>query len=314
MPPHSHHHSHSHSQRPHSQHRHGHGLAATEDSGSRLGWAFFLNLGFTIIEFIGGWLTNSTAIMADAIHDLGDSLALGSGWLLYKLGKKAPTAHYTYGYRRLSLFGALLNCFILIGGSVWILAEAMPRLSEPVMPLTEGMMALAVLGILVNGFAAYKLSGGKTLNERVLNWHLLEDVLGWVAVLLAALVMHFVDWPIIDPLLSIAFTLFILFNVLRNLRSTARLFFQAVPDTNLLTQIEQRLLTQPQVREVHHLHLWSLDGEQHVLSAHLVVELEELSQYQQLKSQVEHLLSDFSLLNTTIEIELATEACRDRRD
>jgi len=265
------------------------------------------------MEFIGGWLTNSTAIMADAIHDLGDSLALGSGWLLYKLGKKAPTAHYTYGYRRLSLFGALLNCFILIAGSVWILAEAIPRLSEPVMPLTEGMMALAVLGITVNGFAAYKLSGGKTLNERVLNWHLLEDVLGWVAVLLAALVMHFVDWPIIDPLLSIAFTLFILFNVLRNLRSTARLFFQAVPDTALLAQIEQRLLTQPQVREVHHLHLWSLDGEQHVLSAHLVVELEELSQYQQLKSQVEQLLSDFSLLNTTIEIELATEACRDRR-
>ena len=141
------------------------------------------------------------------------------------------------------------------------------------------------------------------------HWH----ALGWVAVLLAALVMHFVDWPIIDPLLSIAFTLFILFNVLRNLRSTARLFFQAVPDTALLAQIEQRLLTQPQVREVHHLHLWSLDGEQHVLSAHLVVELEELSQYQQLKSQVELLLSDFSLLNTTIEIELATEACRDRR-
>ncbi len=316
MPPHSHHHSHSHSQHAqhqhgHGSHRHGHGLVSTEDSGSRLGWAFFLNLGFTIIEFIGGWLTNSTAIMADAIHDLGDSLALGSGWLLYKLGKKAPTAHYTYGYRRLSLFGALLNCFILIAGSVWILAEAIPRLSEPVMPLTEGMMVLAVLGITVNGFAAYKLSGGKTLNERVLNWHLLEDVLGWVAVLLAALVMQFVDWPIIDPLLSIAFTLFILFNVLRNLRSTARLFFQAVPDAGLLAGIEQRLLAQPEVKEVHHLHLWSLDGEQHVLSAHLVVALDDLQQYQQLKRRVEQQLVEFKLLNTMIEIELAGEACRD---
>ena len=95
------------------------------------------------------------------------------------------------------------------------------------MPVADGMIALAVVGITVNGFAAYKLSEGKTLNERVINWHLLEDVLGWVAVLIVGIVLLFVDWPILDPLLSIGFTLFILVNMLRNLWATLKLFIQA---------------------------------------------------------------------------------------
>lgn len=138
-------------------------------SSKRIGWAFFLNLIFTIIEFIGGWLTNSTAIMADAVHDLGDSLSIGSAWLLNRLGQKSVNPEYTYGYRRLSLFGALINGLVLIAGSVWILVTAIPRLADPVMPHTEGMLALAVLGVAANGYAAYRLSQGKTLNEKVLN-------------------------------------------------------------------------------------------------------------------------------------------------
>lgn len=130
-------------------------------SSKRIGWAFFLNFSFTIIEFIGGWLTNSTAIMADAVHDLGDTLSIGSAWLLNRLGEKSATSEYTYGYRRLSLFGALINGLVLIAGSIWVLVMAIPRLVDPVMPNTEGMMALAVLGVTVNGYAAYKLSQGK---------------------------------------------------------------------------------------------------------------------------------------------------------
>ncbi|EIW87616.1 cation diffusion facilitator family transporter [Alishewanella agri BL06] len=121
-------------------------------------YGFFLNVGFTLIEFIGGWLTNSTAIMADAVHDLGDSLSIGSAWLLHRLGRKSANRQFTYGYRRLSLFGALINGLVLIAGSVWVLTEAIPRLANPVMPVTEEMLALAVLGVAVNGFAAYRLS------------------------------------------------------------------------------------------------------------------------------------------------------------
>ncbi len=297
-----HHHHHAHS------HAHSEGSTASQ----RMGWAFALNFCFTLVEFIGGWLTNSTAIMADAVHDLGDSLAIGSAWFLNKISDKGANAQYTYGYKRLSLFGALLNGVVLVVGSVWVLSEAIPRLLNPVMPHTEGMIVLALLGVAVNGLAAYKLSGGKTLNERVLNWHLLEDVLGWIAVLLVAIVMQFVDWPVLDPLLSVAFTLFILVNVLKNLKTTAQLFFQATPDKKLLKDIEESLLTVQNVASVHHLHLWSLDGEHHVLTAHVnTTEGFELAAYAELKQRIEASLEHFDLAHTTIEIELNNEACRD---
>lgn len=283
-----------------------------DQSSNRIGMVFFLNFAFTIIEFVGGWLTNSTAIMADAVHDLGDTLSIGSAWLLNRLGRKSPDEEFTYGYRRLSLFGALLNGLVLLGGSIWILGEAIPRLTDPVMPMAEGMLALAILGVTVNGFAAYKLSQGSTLNERVLNWHLLEDVLGWVAVLIVAVVLQFADWPILDPLLSILFTLFILFNVARNLKSTAKLFFQAVPDKKLMSEIRDALLGIKHLEGVHHLHLWSLDGEHHVLTAHVIVG-EPLSHevHRDLKAGITRVLEKFDLDHTTIEIELDEEECRD---
>ena len=280
-------------------------------SSEKIGWAFFLNFGFTIIEFIGGWLTNSTAIMADAVHDLGDTLSIGSAWLLNKLGTKSATKEFTYGYRRLSLLGALINGIVLIVGSAWILYEAVPRLSNPEMPETEGMIVLAILGVLVNGFAAYKLQGGKSLNEKVLNWHLLEDVLGWVAVLIVAVVMQFKDWPVLDPVLSIGFTLFILFNVIRNLISTVKLFFQASPDNSLLQKVTDKLLELDAVSDLHHLHIWSLDGEHHVATVHVVSQFESKAEYLELKESVSNALQEFELSHTTIEIELTSEECRD---
>ena len=282
-------------------------------SSEKIGWAFFLNFGFTIIEFIGGWLTNSTAIMADAVHDLGDTLSIGSAWLLNKLGTKSATKEFTYGYRRLSLLGALINGIVLIVGSAWILYEAVPRLSNPEMPETEGMIALAILGVLVNGFAAYKLQGGKSLNEKVLNWHLLEDVLGWVAVLIVAIVMQFKDWPVLDPVLSIGFTLFILFNVIRNLISTVKLFFQASPDNDLLQNVTDKLLELDAVSNLHHLHIWSLDGEHHVATVHIVSQFESKAEYLMLKESIANALDEFELSHTTIEVENGLEDCRDTK-
>lgn len=294
-------------------HQHNHSYIK-DDSDNRIAMAFFLNVGFTLIEFIGGWLTNSTAIMADAVHDLGDSLSIGSAWLLNRLGRKSANRQFTYGYRRLSLFGALINGLVLIAGSVWVLTEAIPRLANPVMPVTEEMLALAVLGVAVNGFAAYRLSKGNTLNEKVLNWHLLEDVLGWVAVLVVAIVLQFVDWPILDPLLSIGFTLFILVNVLRNLSTTARLFLQAAPDSKLQNEIQDTLLKIDELDSIHHLHLWSLDGEHHVLTAHVVTNASKAftaNHYADIKLRIANALEQFDLAHTTIELELTQEDCRD---
>lgn len=283
-----------------------------DESSSRIGMAFLLNVAFTLIEFVGGWLTNSMAIMADAVHDLGDSLSIGSAWLLNRLGRKSADTVFTYGYRRLSLFGALINGLVLIAGSLWVLGKAVPRLGNPVMPVTGGMLGLAILGIAVNGVAAYRLSKGKTHNEKILNWHLLEDALGWLVVLIVSIVLQFVDWPILDPLLSVGFTLFILFNVVRNLWQTGKLFFQAVPDKALHEEIRQALLGVEGVSEVHHQHLWSLDGEHHVLTAHIVVsDSFNSSEYKVVKKAVAETLKPYNLSHTTIEIEESQELCRD---
>lgn len=296
-----HHHSH------HQSHHH-HGDASSK----RIGLAFWLNFFFTIIEFIGGMLTNSTAIIADAVHDLGDSLSLGLAWVLNKLGRKQATTGFTYGYKRFSLLGALINAVVLLGGCVWVLAEAIPRLAAPVMPDTEGMIYLAILGVVVNGFAAIKLSAGETLNERVLNWHLLEDVLGWVAVLIGAIVMTFVDWPIIDPLLSIAFTLFIMLNVLRNLIETMKLFTQANPNPQLYVDVQNAIRQIKHVADIHHMHLWSLDGESHVLTAHIELDedFNDSERYLAVKEAINQAVVKFEIFHTTIELEFNSEACR----
>lgn len=289
-----------------------HSHSTDDQSSSRIGWAFFLNLGFTIIEFIGGILTNSTAIMADAVHDLGDSLSIGLSWILAKLSRKPASTSFSYGYRRLSLLGSMINGVVLIAGSAWVLYQSIPRLSDPEMPVTEGMLALAIFGIAVNGFAAYKLSSGKTLNERVLNWHLLEDVLGWVAVLIVSIVLMFVDWPILDPILAIGFTLFILTNVVRNVVATLKLFLQAVPDEKLVSHIEEKLNAIDEIDGFHHLHLWSLDGEHHVLTVHIQLQPGlTLDDHKALKMTLSDELSEYDLSHSTIELEWHDEHCRD---
>ncbi len=288
-------------------HKHQHDV-----SSQRIGIVFLLNFFFTIIEFVGGVLTGSTAIMADAVHDLGDTISIGLAWLLNKLSKKNPNDEFTYGYYRFSLLGALINGVVLITGSAWVLSEAVPRLLHPQMPHAQGMFWLAVLGVTVNGYAAWKISKGKTLNERVLNWHLMEDVLGWVSVLIVSILLLFFDWPVLDPVLSIVFTLYILMNVIKNFRQTIKLFLQSSPDNKMLEDIRNRLTSLDHVCAVHYLHLWSLDGERNVLTAHLEIDqmITALEQ-KDIKQQISERLADFSLAHTTIEFELPEEICRD---
>jgi cobalt-zinc-cadmium efflux system protein len=296
----------------HSHHAHGH--THSHESGN-IAVAFWLNFCFTIIEFIGGYLTNSVAIMADAMHDLGDCLAIGFAWLASKVANKAATPKYSYGFRRWSLLSALVNSVILVVGSLWILTEAIPRLWSPQLPMAEGMIALAVLGVIVNGAAVYKLRFGKTQNEQVLSWHLLEDVLGWAAVLIGSILLYLTGWAWIDPVLSIGFTCFILLNVWRNLKKTLQLFLQISPDPHLTKDVTDKLSSLDFVKEIHHLHLWSLDGEQHVLTVHLVLKAEaDSALLRRHKEQIRELLQPFQLAHTTVEFEVPDEACRDDKN
>jgi len=185
-------------------------------SNKNLKIAFFLNLAFTIVEVIAGFYVNSIAILADAIHDAGDSLSLGTAWYLQKKSNKAPNKKYSYGYRRFSLLGALINCTILIGGAIYAIIESIERFIQPTIPDAQGMMWFAFLGILVNGYAAWKLSTGKSINEKVVSWHLVEDVLGWIAILIVAIVIQFKEIAYLDPLLSLLITIYILWNSIKN--------------------------------------------------------------------------------------------------
>lgn len=272
--------------------------------------AFFLNLLFTIIEIAGGLLTNSVAILSDAVHDLGDSFSLGLSWYFQKVAKRPRTKEYTYGYKRFSLLGAVINSVVLLVGSVVILAHAVPRLFNPQQPDVKGMLLLAVLGVFINGLAVYRLRKGTSMNERVVSLHLLEDVLGWIAVLVGAGIMYFVDAPFIDPLLSIAISLFILFNVYRNIRKSLHIMLQGSPGTVDLGKVAQSILKIDEVQGVHDLHAWSIDGEYNVLTIHVVLHAPQpMAELLRLKLIIRDALLTLGVQHCTIEFEVPAEDC-----
>ena len=288
-------------------HSHDHSHEATGD----LRLAFLLNLGFTLVAAVGGVWTNSVAILSDAVHDFGDSLSLGLAWYLDRYSRRERDHRFSYGYRRFSLLGAVTTTAALVVGSAFVLAEAIPRLLEPEPTNALGMVGFAVLGVAVNGVAALRLRDRKSLNARVVSWHLMEDVLGWGAVLVVAITLLFVDLPVLDPALSIVITVFILYNVVRNLRDTTVLFLQGVPDDVDLEAIERRLAALDHVQSTHHTQVWSMDGAHHVLTTHLVVDAEtSKDEVLSLREQVRGLCEDHDLAHTTVEIEWGDESCR----
>ena len=288
----------------HHQHQH------LSENSTSLKFAFFLNLGFAIFEILGGLWTNSVAILSDALHDFGDSIALGLSWYLEKQANKGGDGRFSYGYRRFSLLAALVSTIVLIVGSLFMLSKSVPRLLRPEHSNAQGMFIFALVGILVNGAAALRLKQGKSLNMRVAAWHLLEDVLGWAAVLAVSVVLLFRDIHILDPILSILITLYVLTNVVINLKKTLALFLQAVPDDLDVAEVERTILDLPVVNSVHHTHAWSLDGEHHVLTMHVVVDEEATkNDLISVRRQFRDMAEKVDLAHTTLEIEYQDEDC-----
>jgi len=272
--------------------------------------AFFLNLGFTIIEIIGGIYTNSLAILSDALHDLGDSLSLGLSWYFQRLSKKGRTKTFSYGYKRFSLFGAIINSIVLLVGSTFILTKAIPELFDPEETNAHGMLYLAILGIVVNGAAVFKLRKGESLNEKVVSLHLLEDVLGWVAVLIGSIIMMYTDAPFIDPLLSVLISLFVLYNVFKNLRKSLLVILQAIPEEVSIESIRGKIKNIEEVTDIHDCHAWSMDGQYNILTLHLRLNRDyKLSEQANLKKIVRTQLKDESINHITIEFEGQNENC-----
>jgi len=289
----------------HTGHQHGH-----EESAKNLGIAFFLNLGFAVIEIVGGLWTNSVAIVSDAVHDFGDAFSIGVSFFLERYSKKRRTATFTYGYKRFSTLGALINSIVLLVGSIFVFMETVPRLFNPVPVHYSGMMWLAVAGLVVNGFAALRLMKGNSISQRAVMLHLLEDVLGWLAVLIGSVMIRYTGWYFIDPLLSICIGIFILTNVCRNLYAIFRILLQAAPEYIPEDKVKTILQNVPGVKEVHDLHVWTLDGEKNIASAHLVVaDAVSREEVIRVKHDAVDRLKEAGIDHLTVEIEYEAEEC-----
>ena len=293
-------HSHRHHGHGHHHHHHHH------EAEGNIFLGFVLNLFFALVELVGGLYTGSVAILSDALHDFGDSCSLGVAWYLERLSKKGRDQNFSYGYKRFSLLGALLISIILLVGSIFVITESIERIITPSEPHAGGMFVLSLFGLAVNGYAAWRMMGGSSLNERAMRVHLMEDVLGWVAVLVVSAVMYFVDLPILDPILSLCITGWVLYNVYFNLRDNLRIFLQGVPEDVDSEELVEEVLRLEGVLSVHDVHLWTLNGEQHIGTLHLVYDCERLTkprQLAELKEAVRQLATAHLVSHLTIELD-----------
>ena len=300
--------SHSHG----GEHVHSHGLphthqSQTSKSARNILIAFLLNLGFSIYEFIGGIFTGSTAIMSDSVHDFGDALSIGISFFLEKKSAKHPDSHYTYGYVRYSLVGGMITTLILILGSVFVITNAVFRIFNPVEINYNGMILLAIIGVFVNSIATYVTHHGDSLNQKSVNLHMLEDVLGWIVVLVGAIIMRFTNITYLDPILSILVAVFIFWHAIKNFISILDVFLEKTPDNISVAELTTHLEKIHGIQEVHHLPVWSIDGYHTYVTLHAITN----SPSSELKQKIRTELSAHNINHVTIEFESPKEHCLD---
>ena len=275
--------------------------------------AFVLNFSFAIIEFIFGGLFGSSAILADAVHDLGDALAIGISAFLESISNREEDSHYTLGYKRFSLLGAILTAVILITGSSLVILENISKLIEPQPVDHEGMLWLGVIAIAINLTASLIVRKGQTKNESILSLHFLEDTLGWLAVIVVAIILRYTDWYFLDPLLSLLISAFILSKALPRFWSTLKIFLDAVPEGVDIQQVKSDLEQLDHVASINQLNLWTMDGLEKNAIVHVC--LEHVNHMEVCKESIRDLLKDCGFQNVTIEVDedLATHRAHKRK-
>jgi len=268
--------------------------------------AFLLNMSFSIFELVGGIFTNSVAIISDAVHDFGDSISIGISYFLEKKSKKKPDNKYTYGYTRYSILGAIITNTILITGSILVIVNAIKRIINPVEINYEGMIIFAVFGVIVNFLATQFTKEGDSLNQKAVNLHMLEDVLGWLVVLIGAIIIKFTEINIIDAIMSIGVAIFILVNALKSFKSIVDLFLEKIPNGIEIEELKEHIFEIKNVIGVHHIHVWSMDGFNNYATMHVVTDLKDTKE---LKNEIKEELKEHGISHTTIEIEEAGYEC-----
>lgn len=270
--------------------------------------AFILNFIFSIIELIGGIFTGSIAIISDAIHDFGDAISIALAYLFEKKSKKQPDKNYTYGYARYSVLGGCITIAILFIGSISVIYNAIQRFINPVEIHYDGMLILAIIGFIVNLLATYFTHGGNSINQKAVNLHMLEDVLGWVVILIGALIMRFTNFDFLDPILSILVAVFILINSIKSFKEILDIFLIKTPKNIDLTTLKSHILKIEGVLDVHHVHLWTIDGERVYATLHVV-----FNEYNyQIKKAIKEELHEHGVAHSTIEIETKNEECLEK--
>ena len=271
--------------------------------------AFILNISFAIFELLGGLFTGSVAILSDSLHDLGDALSIGRSYFLEKKSKKKPDNNYTYGYIRYSVLGSIITSTILFVGSIFVIVESIKRFINPVSINYNGMIIFAIFGVIVNFIAAYSTREGDSLNQKAVNLHMLEDVLGWLVVLVGSILMKFTNIVYIDSILSILVAFFILINAFDNLKQVIDLFLEKTPNDINVEDIEKDLLEIDGVIGVHHIHIRSIDGFNNYATLHVVVKKYSHDIKVKIKEELEH----NNIKHSTIELELCDEECGDKK-
>lgn len=268
--------------------------------------AFLLNISFSIIELIGGFFTNSIAIISDSIHDFGDALSIGISYFLEKKSKKHADKKYTYGYARYSVLGGVITTVILLVGSILVIISSIKRLASPVEINYNGMIIFAIFGVLLNFIAAYVTRDGDSINQKAVNLHMLEDVLGWIVVLIGAIIMNFTDIRILDSIMSIGVAIFILINSISNLKEILGLFLEKTPHGIDIDVLKKHLLKIEGVDDIHHIHVWSMDGTNNYATMHIVSKAKDISK---IKKEIREELMEFNIGHAILETE--TEVCDD---
>lgn len=270
--------------------------------------AFILNILFSIFELVGGIFTNSISIMSDAVHDFGDALSIGISLILEKISKKQPNEKYTYGYIRYSVLGAFITTTVLTLGSIFVIIGGVNRIFNPEQINYNGMIIFAIVGVVVNFLAAYFTREGDSLNQKAVNLHMLEDVLGWIIVLIGSIMMKFTDISLIDSFMSIGIAIFILINALGNLKNILDLFLEKIPNDITIDEIKKHLSEIDGVNSVHHIHIWSMDGNCNYATMHVVTNSKDVNK---LKKLIKAEMMGHGIAHTTIEIEEKGDHCDD---
>ena len=268
--------------------------------------AFLLNLSFSIFELFGGIFTNSVAILSDSVHDLGDAISIGISYFLERKSKKKADNKYTYGYVRYSVLGGVITTTILLVGSILVIIHAVERIINPVDVNYSGMLIFAVIGVILNFLAALVTREGDSINQRSVNLHMLEDVLGWIVVLIGAIIMRFTDIKIIDPIMSICVSTFILFHSLKNLKRVLDIFLEKTPKDVDIEELKKHLLEIEGVEDIHHIHVWSIDGYNNYATMHIVTKVNDIKA---IKKQIREELEEHKICHAILETE--DEVCED---